>query len=282
VTHTEPDVLALLALGEHAGTAAEREHVAACAECARRLEEFASVAEAGRAGDPADGLLRPSDRVWEGIAGALGVAPGIAPGALPDTTPGAAPGGSPDAERTAPDRMPSGAHHVRGAASPGPGARPSAPVAPLPRGRSSRGRRRTWLAVAAALVLVGGIGTAVVVGALGARQGAVLAEATLDALPDWPDAGGSAVVREADGERTLDVRVSRDTEPGSVREVWLISGDLTKLVSVGLLATDEGTFALPPDIDLDEYRVVDVSAEPLDGDPGHSADSIVRGTLRSA
>jgi hypothetical protein len=67
-----------------------------------------------------------------------------------------------------------------------------------------------------------------------------------------------------------------------VREVWLISSDLTKLVSVGLLATDEGTFALPKDIDLSEYTVVDVSSEPLDGNPGHSSDSIVRGALRSA
>ena len=130
--------------------------------------------------------------------------------------------------------------------------------------------------------MVGGVGTTLVLGSLGPGEGEVVAAATLDALPDWPDATGSAEVREVDGERVLSVNVSRDSRPDTVREVWLISSDLTKLVSVGLLATDEGTFPLPEDIDLDEYSVVDVSVEPLDGDPGHSADSIVRGGLRSA
>ena len=32
-------------------------------------------------------------------------------------------------------------------------------------------------------------------------------------------------------------------------------------------------------VDLDEYSIVDISVEPIDGDPAHSGDSIVRGQL---
>ena len=36
---------------------------------------------------------------------------------------------------------------------------------------------------------------------------------------------------------------------------------------------------LPAGISLADYPVVDISAEPYDGDPTHSTDSVVRGTL---
>jgi hypothetical protein len=36
---------------------------------------------------------------------------------------------------------------------------------------------------------------------------------------------------------------------------------------------------IPDGLDLAEFPVVDVSREPLDGDPAHSSDSISRGTL---
>jgi hypothetical protein len=266
-----------MSLGEPAGTPADREHLAGCAECTRRIAEFASVVAAGRGG-PAEGLLQPSDRVWSGISATLGLSPDLAPDAAwreepEDGSPGEWQAATPQTSPPAPAAEPATAADDR---------EPVAPVTPLSSRGSARARRGAWLAVAAGLVVVGGVGTAVVLGTLGPGQGDVVAEATLDALPDWPDARGIAVVRDADGARTLDVTVSPDSRPDAVREVWLISSDLTKLVSVGLLATDEGTFALPPDIDLDEYTVVDVSSEPLDGDPAHSADSIVRGALRSA
>jgi hypothetical protein len=36
---------------------------------------------------------------------------------------------------------------------------------------------------------------------------------------------------------------------------------------------------VPADVDLRDYVLVDVSQEPLDGNPAHSGDSIVRGQL---
>ncbi|MFD3449115.1 anti-sigma factor domain-containing protein [Microbacteriaceae bacterium 4G12] len=208
----------------------------------------------------------------------LGLSPGVVPEVVA-TRPGDAPASSATRPASAPP-VTAPAPPVTADAPPAPSS-PSAPVTPLRPRRADRGRT-AWLAVAAGVLVVAGVGTTLVVGALTAGEGDVVAEATLDALPAWPDAAGSAEVREVDGERVLSVNVSRDSRPDTVREVWLISSDLTKLVSVGLLATDEGTFPLPADIDLDEYSVVDVSAEPLDGDPGHSSDSIVRGGLNSS
>ena len=51
-------------------------------------------------------------------------------------------------------------------------------------------------------------------------------------------------------------------------------------VSLGTLgAGDTGVFPVPADLDVAQFPVVDVSREPLDGNPAHSKDSVVRGTL---
>jgi hypothetical protein len=66
---------------------------------------------------------------------------------------------------------------------------------------------------------------------------------------------------------------------GPLREVWMMRSDLGGLVSVGYLDGDQGRFTVPDGVDTAEFPVVDVSAEADDGDPAHSGDSIVRGTL---
>jgi hypothetical protein len=45
--------------------------------------------------------------------------------------------------------------------------------------------------------------------------------------------------------------------------------------------SDSGTFEVPAGLQLADFPVVDVSDEPLDGNPAHSTVSIVRGTLNS-
>ena len=78
----------------------------------------------------------------------------------------------------------------------------------------------------------------------------------------------------------MTITVSDNTNrPDMFREVWLMNASLTKLVSVGLLATDSATFSIPAGIDMSVYTVVDVSSQPLDGNPAHSSNSIVRGSL---
>ena len=90
----------------------------------------------------------------------------------------------------------------------------------------------------------------------------------------WPTArvrSWSTSTRRARAARTDD----------RLREVWLISAEGTGLVSIGFLDGAEGRFDLPSGVDLAAYSLVDVSAEPDDGDATHSGDSIVRGELRS-
>jgi hypothetical protein len=87
------------------------------------------------------------------------------------------------------------------------------------------------------------------------------------------------VEENADGQRDVVVDLTGGDDGVGLREVWLLTADATGLVSVGLLDGSSGRFSIPADLDLSQYPVVDVSAEPDDGNPAHSGDSIVRGTL---
>jgi hypothetical protein len=169
-----------------------------------------------------------------------------------------------------------------GGAGPVPGQGPEAGVRADGRPVAARPdhRRRTGLLVAAAagLVVGGTVGALVVAGAVRSDGETVVAEASLEALPGWTAAGEATVEEAADGRRTLVLRLEGDEADG-FREVWLLDRDVTGLVSLGVLDGDEGRFAIPPGLDLADFPVVDVSAEPFDGNPAHSGDSILRGEL---
>ena len=64
----------------------------------------------------------------------------------------------------------------------------------------------------------------------------------------------------------------------------VICGVLTSgaFLGEGVLRGDTATFPVPDGLDLGEFPVVDISVEPFDGDPSHSGDSVVRGTLTDA
>ena len=146
-----------------------------------------------------------------------------------------------------------------------------APVVSL-EDRRSRGRRFAIMtAVAAAILLV-----AVPVGlALGGDGNGRTAE--LLALGGF-EGGGTA---ELNG-RTLAVDLDGvDAPAGSFYELWLLDLDgeeLRDLRSLGRVGPD-GSYAVPEDVDLDRFSVVDVSIEPDDGNPDHSGDSVLRGPL---
>ena len=62
-------------------------------------------------------------------------------------------------------------------------------------------------------------------------------------------------------------------------EVWLM-GENNELVSLGVLdERKQGSFRVPDGVDPSRYPYVDVSLEPLDGNPAHSGDSLVRGRV---
>ena len=143
------------------------------------------------------------------------------------------------------------------------------------------GGRAVWV-LAASLAFVVALGAGVWAMTNAVRPTTVAA-ASLTAFPDHPGAEGTATVeKDRDGTVRLTVSLDGDAVGDGYREVWLIRGDASALISLGILDGEEGTFVVPEGVDLSEYRLVDVSVEPLDGDPLHSGDSIVRGELETA
>jgi anti-sigma-K factor RskA len=142
-------------------------------------------------------------------------------------------------------------------------------------------RRRTapWL-MAAAAAIVGVLAGAAVVNAIDRpAESTVVASAVLEPL-NVPDATGTAELTSAGSDRALVVDVTGLPTTDGFYEVWLLDATADKLISLGTLgAGDTGTFPVPTDLDVAEFPVVDVSREPFDGNPAHSADSVVRGTL---
>jgi hypothetical protein len=106
----------------------------------------------------------------------------------------------------------------------------------------------------------------------------LLATAELDELGD-KGTSGIAEIRDTGEARVLEVKLAEQSRGGGFREVWLLDPATGDLISLGVLNGTTSTFELPDDLDLRDYPTVDVSREPLDGDPAHSADSIARGDL---
>ena len=135
----------------------------------------------------------------------------------------------------------------------------------------------TWLAAAAAAVL---ITTGVVLAVNRTAAPVTLASARLEPLEQFTATGSATVTEASDGSRTIEVQLNK-AEARGYQEVWLIAPDLSRLVSLGIMNSPSGRFDVPAGLDLSGYPIVDVSDEPLDGNPAHSSVSIVRGTLNS-
>ncbi|TFC79458.1 anti-sigma factor [Cryobacterium sp. TMS1-20-1] len=268
-THIAADDLHLLALAEVDASAAERAHLAACAECPGEYLALRQVVQLGRAvGD--DSLLTPPAGVWAGIQVELGLSNAVHT-PPPFTKTAAA------TDAAAPPQAP--ASPVADPAAAGPTAEVS--VEPAPVRLLSRRRWVPFAAAAGLIGLIGGIAIGVASTA-GPPPERVVAEGALDALPGWAASGSVRVEQTADGRRSVVVDLDAPNPPGTgLREVWLLKADASGLVSIGFLDGATGRFTIPASVDLAQYPLVDVSAEPADGDPAHSGDSIVRGELHA-
>ena len=156
------------------------------------------------------------------------------------------------------------------AAEPTPGGRGGV-VALAPR------RRVRWigLAAAAAVVAIIVVGALVVLGG-GAGDDELVAETTLERL--GATGSGRAELLAHDGQYQLRLETSDLEDDDGYLELWLIDPSVTKMVSLGPLRPD-GLYDLPPGVDPSAFPIVDISAEPVDGDPAHSGNSLLRGTL---
>ncbi|MEO3934799.1 anti-sigma factor [Micrococcaceae bacterium Sec7.4] len=269
--HLDPESLSLLALGEELGDDAA-DHLRSCASCAAEYRGLRRAVMAAKPGPPdAAALESPGTQVWAGIHSALGLSAAVSADPLGSrTSSGSRP---PQSQPSSPSPAPSGS-----------------PI-PLPAGKERTGRKHqpsgrsgwfrrpgVWLAAAAATALL----AAGVFWSVQQNQPAVtpLAQAKLAPVDQHSATGSARVIEAKDGQRTLEVRVDKNEARG-YQEVWLIAPDLSRLVSLGVMTSESGTFSVPAGLDLGEYPIVDVSDEPVDGNPAHSSVSIVRGTLAS-
>lgn len=244
MSHLDPDRLALIALGETPADA-ESEHILTCDECSLELAELEHTVAVGRSTVSLGELETPPDRVWSGILDEVH--------ALAEAQPEPEPEPQPESE---PQPEPEPANEKR---------------------RTSRLTRTLFTLAASVVAILAIVGTWSIVRPPASVE---IASATLAAFPDHPGAAGEARVTElTDGERTVTVRLDAEASGDGFREVWLIKADASALISLGELEGAEGTFVVPADVDLRDYVLVDVSQEPMDGDPTHSGDSIVRGEL---
>jgi hypothetical protein len=255
MSHCDPTTLALAALGEDI-PADESAHLSHCAQCladAAELTELVAVAREAPATLP-----DVPDRVWTGIRAELGL-----------------------------DRAPDGGNtRILALAPPpasGPEGHPELPANVVPL-RPRWGRLLAVGGVAAAAgALVGG---AVVHNALDsgspdrAPAETLVAQAVLNPLQAEVASSGQAEVLNSEDGQVVRVDARTLPERSGFYEVWLLDEGVTKLVALGALpAGSVGTFTIPPGVAIEDFPILDISLEPLDGDPAHSKESLLRGTL---
>lgn len=164
---------------------------------------------------------------------------------------------------------------------PAPPPLPAVATPPAPARPWRSGALRPALAVAACVAL---LGAGVAIGALafggGGDGDATGSPIALRGLGEAaPAASGVARTVAADeGGLRVEVRGLAPSEAGAFYELWLL-GDGERMVALGSFrvpATGATTITVPLPGALADYRFIDVSVEPDDGNPGHSGRSVLR------
>jgi hypothetical protein len=297
IGHIDPETLALLALGERVDEDAD--HLQSCPDCRAQILRFREVVRVGRAAAPLRGTLpEPPPHLWERIR--AGIATGEREGVTAESAGGApqspveppidplveeeAPveseawddsaGAGPGAE-AADDRARAEGPVIR-RRSVAEGANPhgTGPPSGAPPARPGGRRRRMKAAVTGALTLA----ALAVVGAL-VLPGRVTVQATAALEPLEPGEPGTAELVEDRSGRALRIADGTLSEvEGGYYEVWLADPNVERLISLGPYVPGEPN-RLPQGLDVGTFPVVDVSVEPVDGNPAHSGRSVLRGTL---
>jgi Anti-sigma-K factor rskA len=259
VSHTDPVILALRALGETSGTADDAGHAGTCAHCRAELARLTEVVELARREDPAERLETPPAQVWDRIAAAIG------------------------AEPVGPPRIGAAMAAGNGAAS-----SPMRHQSPARRGilaRRPRGRLAAGLAGLAAGLIIGIGASAGIVQLAKAPAPRLVAQIELSPLPEfpqWQDATGTAVMRATASQQQIVIILHAPQRPGFY-EVWLLARNGVSMISLGDLNVGHtGTFTVPPGTDLRDYSRIDISLQPFNGSTQHSTISVVRGSWPAA
>ena len=244
--HCTPEQLALAALREPL-PADDAAHLESCERCRAEVASLQRAVDALAVPELAapGASVPPPPRVWDAIAAATGVS---ATAAAPEVA-------------EAPPEDPAVAE---------------ATVLPF------RSRRRPWLLVAAAAVAGAVIGAGAVA-VLDNRDddGDPVVAVALDPLADNDASGRAEVIVRDDGSRVVQVDLDAPALDDGYYEVWLIDSQVVGMVPLGMVLPGTQQFELPADLDLEQFPIVDVSVEPLDGVPTHSGVSVARGELES-
>lgn len=251
--HPDADDLALVALGERLDDATQA-HVAGCAACTAQVESFRGTIDLAGLSDYGRDAPAPGEHVWAAISADLGF-----------------PRGPVVVDPPAPD----------------PVVLAEPPATPAPPGLPTTAARRwtRWVAPIAAAVVGLALGAGAVI-LVQARGNSVTVDATAPLTPvqggPLPPSDGQLGTAELVTARSgQQVRVDAAGLPAAgstAYEVWLF-GDDGRMVSLGTLADGSGSFTVPAGIDTAQYRTVDISDEPPDGNPAHSGISLVRGSF---
>jgi anti-sigma-K factor RskA len=159
--------------------------------------------------------------------------------------------------------------------------RPGGPPSPTPAPRRRILALRPLTAgLAAAALLAGGVGVGIALRG-GDQQGGTGDEVVVALQPVSPSDGsasGAADLRKSGGTATVSVSGLTPSDAGETYELWLLNSP-KQLVSLGsFVVPDSGsadvTVELPAS--ASDYRFIDISREPADGDQSHSGDSVLR------
>ncbi|MDA8319610.1 MAG: anti-sigma factor [Actinomycetota bacterium] len=271
MSHLDPELLSLIALGEPCG-AAETAHLTACAQCASEVDELRSVVALARVAGPGDRLESPPPGLWLSIAAEAGVRPDPGFRMAADPAAVAAAIASPDVVAS-PDtaRRPERDRRSAAARRAGPG-----------RGRGWQRRWRLAAATGLAGLVLGVGGTLAVHELTGPAHPAALVQVALRPLPQfpqWSGASGTATMTADAAGRHLSVTLKAPRKPGFY-EVWLLARNGVSMISLGDLGpAHTGEFTIPPGVNLHNYSRIDISLQQFNGSPLHSRTSVVRGAL---
>jgi anti-sigma-K factor RskA len=166
------------------------------------------------------------------------------------------------------------------ALGPVPTAQPTQRAA-LPPPRPAR-RWRSAVAVAAAVVLAAGLTGAVLARNDGAGTAPVARGVDASLTPLSPDESGEGTVRMVEHDGRTRMTFALDDLPSTSSDdfyyAWLLDPSTNKMLALGLVGSgDRASFDLD-DALVASYSAVDVSLESNDGDPAHSATSVLRGS----
>ncbi|MDG6109571.1 anti-sigma factor [Dactylosporangium aurantiacum] len=266
--HLDGDRLIQRALNDLPLTRQEAGHLEHCARCGAQIDRLRHVAAQGRHTQSLRDLPAPPQRVWDRIQAELGATGRGAPPPVRLHT-------DPPPYRPAMRLFDERAHRR---------------VPPAGR-RRGPGRLATVVAVAAAAAVAAVVSVIVVIPRSTAPSAAApcagVAEVRLETLPGVA-AGvtGYACLRTVGGQRRLYVHTTgMPSRSDGDYEAWLLdatslNGPVLRMEALGVMDGSGGQdFPVSASLDLASYRVLDISAEPHDGNAAHSGRSLLRGTV---